>query len=433
METIILFAMLCNVVLLIYIAGREKRGLKFLLLTLSGYWFLSFFLRPILFLYSRNHDIRSSVYDFRIGQSPTNFISVMSPIVIGCFIFCLPLLIWNLKSKTMEYKSVDFKDFSWVIHYGIIVGLFSAVVEQSIYRNPFSKSLVNLIPFCLCALLWQRKTLQIPKINQIFIVFSSSISILMLATKSGHFKGILLTPVLVLLSTLSLWGDKEKKFKRLLTVFFTFLLSVPFFSVLQNRKLGSVAVSEFNSYGDAFPWYLSPFLTLCVRFDQFARTADAHFAGSGALGGFTGWIKYILVNLEWNPGTGRTDLSFGNAWNQLVTNRTVPGARFSPVSLAQGMIGEGLIWAGFSSLIIECLLLSLVFIWVGKLLDSGVLSIIFAFGIIGNSTLFEAGVVQAASSFSSILKIIFFLWISLKISTVIKTTSVKNISYRDNF
>ena len=124
------------------------------------------------------------------------------------------------------------------------------------------------------------------------------------------------------------------------------------------------------------------------------------------------------MNLEWNPNSGRNAPSFGNTWNQLVTNRSIPGARFSPVSLAQGMIGEGLIWAGSLSLVIECLIVSFIFIWVGRLLDRGVLATIFAFGIIGNSTMFEAGSVQISGSISGAVKILIFLWISLKVTDI---------------
>ena len=75
-------------------------------------------------------------------------------------------------------------------------------------------------------------------------------------------------------------------------------------------------------------------------------------------------------SLYWNPLDGRHETSFGKLWNQQVTSVSVPGARFSSVSLAQGMIGEGIIWKGLVSLVIECGLMALIFNLVGKLLDT---------------------------------------------------------------
>lgn len=417
MQNLLMIGILIDIVLLTYIAKSANRGLKFLLYTLCGYWFLSFFLRPLLFIYSRDHNINSAVYDSRFGNSQTNFTNVMYPIVLGCFTFCLPLIFQKLKVNSMSdsFKRMsDSKDISWILLYGMTSGLIAAIVENTPYRNPISKSLMSLIPFCLCAYLWKRKVLSLSKLQQIILISFASLSILLLATNSGHFKGILLTPLLVLFYTLSIWQKRDNRLRKTIIFLFTVLISIPLFTVLQSRKLGATSVAEFNNYSDSLPWFYSPFLTLCVRFDQFSRVADAYFAGSGVIGGFGGWIKYILVNLEWNPNSGRNAPSFGNTWNQFVTNRSISGARFSKVSLAQGMIGEGLVWAGILSLVFECLILSFVFIWVGRLLEKGVLSVIFAFGIIGNSTIFEAGSVQISSSLSGIAKIAIFLWISLK-------------------
>lgn len=421
MQNLLMIGILIDIALLIYIARSANRGLKFLLYTLCGYWFLSFFLRPLLFIYSRDHNINSAVYDSRIGLSQNNFIHVMYPIVLGCFTFCLPLIFQKLKINSVSEslkKMSDSRDISWILLYGTICGLVAAIVENTPYRNPISKSLVGLIPFCFCAYLWKRKVLDLSKLKQVFLIFTALISILLLATNSGHFKGILLTPLLVFFFTLSIWENRNNRFHKTIVILFTVLVSIPLFTALQSRKLGAMYVVEFNAYSDLLPWFFSPFLTLCVRFDQFPRAADAYFAGSGVIGGFDGWIKHILVNLEWNPSSGRDAPSFGNAWNQLVTNRSIPGARFSPVSLAQGMIGEGLIWAGSLSLVIECLIVSFIFIWVGRLLDRGVLATIFAFGIIGNSTMFEAGSVQISGSISGAVKILIFLWISLKVTDI---------------
>jgi hypothetical protein len=56
--------------------------------------------------------------------------------------------------------------------------------------------------------------------------------------------------------------------------------------------------------------------------------------------------------------------------------------------------------------------MSIIFIWVGRSLERGAISLVFAFGLIGNATIFEMGVVQTAGIFSGIMKIILFIWVS---------------------
>ena len=158
MEILLLLGIIMDIALLISIAKKVQGGLKFLLYTLSGYWFLSFFLRPVIFIYSRDNNIDSKIYDSRIGQSTHNFANVMFPIVVGCFFFCLPLIIHSIRLNTISKQSKSkhfFGDFSWLIVYGILVGYLSMFLEETSFRNPFSKSLtvnsifliININPF----------------------------------------------------------------------------------------------------------------------------------------------------------------------------------------------------------------------------------------------------------------------------------------------
>jgi hypothetical protein len=228
-------------------------------------------------------------------------------------------------------------------------------------------------------------------------------------------KGIILLPLLIYISTLSIWQEKGRKLYKFLFGLFFFLFSIRLFSVLQVSKLGGPEVLAIDNNAAGLPWFLSPFVTLSFRFDQFARIADVHFAASNSLGGIDSWFLYFLNNLMWNPDGGRSAATFGQIWNQLVTNQTIPGARLSDVSLAQGMIAEGLVWSGTASLIVECLILSCVFIWISRLTEKGPLSLVLAFSLLGNAAIFEMGLVQFAADLSGSLKILIFLWFSKKV------------------
>ena len=139
---------------------------------------------------------------------------------------------------------------------------------------------------------------------------------------------------------------------------------------------------------------------------------------------YKSWVVYLSNKLVWNPNSGRTELSFGQEWNQLVTNQSIPSSRFSNVALAQGMIAEGFIWSGIISLIIECVVFALIFIWLGNLMDGRPINRIFAFGLIANAAIFEMGIVQFSSVLSGAVKIYLFLIVSHKLSGSLRRNSM---------
>jgi hypothetical protein len=294
-------------------------------------------------------------------------------------------------------------------------GALAFLVEVTKYQNPFSKSLTPLLTLCFCAFLWKRNEFEITTINEIILITFGSLGTILLSVSRQNSKGILLMPLIVYISTLSFWKVQGLKFGKYLLIFFTFLISIPLFSSLQSHKLGQASLVGAIAQAEKMPWYLSPLLLIAERFDQFARVVDSRLATPGTLGGINSLIKNIFYNLQWNPNSGRTEISFGQQWNQLVTNQTIPSARFSGVSLAQGMIAEGFIWSGFGSLLVECLLISLIFIWIGNLFSRSTISTIFAFGLVGNGAIFETGIVSFSAVFSGSLKLLLFLWISNKI------------------
>jgi len=228
---------------------------------------------------------------------------------------------------------------------------------------------------------------------------------------TNNSKGILLTPLLVYVSTLELWKVKKRKSTQISFSIILLVILIPTFNFLQSNKLGKDSTFFANRFSEDLPKVLSPFLTLTNRFDQFARVTDAVSAEKGSMGSYSTWISYILKQIQWNPFSGRSQLSFGQQWNQLVTNQSIPGSRLNSVSLAQGMIAEGYVWRGFYSLLIECVIMGYLFSLLARFLDRGALSIIFAFGVVSNMSLFDAGIVSTAGLVSSSLKPTLFVYV----------------------
>ena len=421
MELVLLFGMVINVILLFYLASKSTKGLKLLLYSLSGYWFLSFIIRPSMFIYSRDQNIDSIVYDSRIGQSSSNFISVMSLIVIGCFVFCIPIIIKSLTATTSNKHILNLNnpdnsmEIIWVILFGLSCGIIAFFVEGSSFRNPISKSLTSLITISLSIFLWKRRELKLSKKLGFTIIIIGILGTLLLSISANNSKGILLTPALIYIATLTIWENKGFNLKKISLLAFIVIIILPLFSKLQMVKLGTAAATSVKNNYELLPWYFSPFLEIANRFDQFARVTDSYFAESRSLGGLQSWIVYILNSLRWNPGSGRSESTFGQDWNVLITAQSISGAQLSSVSLTQGMIAEGYVWVGLRSLIVECLIMSIIYIWVSRSLEGSAISLVFAFGLIGNATIFEMGLVQTAGIFSGVIKIMLFIWISKRI------------------
>jgi hypothetical protein len=210
---------------------------------------------------------------------------------------------------------------------------------------------------------------------------------------------------------LSLWKEKRITIKKLVVTVVIPFSSVALFTLLQNIKLGAIGSSRVNMNSDSYPWFLRPFLVVSDRFDAFTRVVDAIYA-QGKLGGYKSWLANVSKSLSWNPFEGRNETSFGQLWNREISEVSVRGSRESSVSAAQGMIAEGYIWSGFTSLIIECIVLSIIFVMIGKCLEGNLYRIIFGFSLIDNFTLFESGIVQFSAALSGSIKIMLFLWFS---------------------
>jgi hypothetical protein len=342
----------------------------------------------------------------------------MMLIVIGCFVFCIPIIIKSLTANTSNkhilksYKPDNSIEIIWVILFGLSCGIIAFLIESSSFQNPVSKSLTSLITISLSIFLWKRRELKLSKKLSFNITIIGSLGTLLLSISANNSKGILLTPALIYIATLTLWENKGLNLKKISLLAFMMIIILPLFSKLQMIKLGTAAATSAKNNYELLPWYFSPFLEIANRFDQFARVTDSYFAESGSLGGLQSWIVYILNSLMWNPSSGRSESTFGQDWNVLITAQSISGAQLSSVSLTQGIIAEGYVWLGLRSLIVECLIMSIIYIWVGKSLERSAVSMVFAFGLIGNASIFEMGLVQTAGIFSGVIKILLFIWIS---------------------
>lgn len=418
MELFLLLGIISEIAIITMIAKKERNGLQFLLYILIGYWFLSFFLRPIIFIYSRDNQIDTKIYDSRIGQSPSIFIEAMLPILIGCFVFCLPLILNSIRSigssKRMQGSELS-GELNWLIPFGYFTGYLSLIIENSSFRNPFSKSLTTLISVTFCVFLWSSNELKLSNLKRRIFAVLGIFGIFIYSIQLNNSKGVLLMPAVIYISRLDIWKQHKKRAVKILLGIAIPSIGVPIFSIFQVRKLGEASIESAIRFNEQLPWYLSPFVALTDRFDQFARITDAISAEPNTLGSYKSWLSYLMKALQWNPNSGRKDLTFGQEWNQLVTNQSVPGSRMSTVSLAQGMIAEGLIWDGLISLVIECLLFSFLFIWIGKLLTGLPISRFLAFTLISNGSFFETGTVGFASTLSGAVKLYLFLICSKKI------------------
>lgn len=409
---IVLFGISLEIVFLLLISRFSSQGHKFLLSILSLFWFLNYVLRPLIFIYCRNMNIDTSIYDFRIGSNEKILENILTLIFVGCLIFCITIFLFRKKmaiEKNSEFSDEQRDKFLLFIYFGLICGFVSILIESSQFRNPFSKSLSILAPIILSTFLWKRKEVKPLKNHYFTIIVGGVTSTYLISNVANFSKGILLLPITIFIFTMHFWKREAKSGLKIALIIFISAAFLLIFYLFQIRKLGDIGINEITRNTENLPWFLSPFLVLTNRFDQFARVTDVYFAGANPLGSYREWIARMLLNLEWNPTFGRNSISFGQEWNQMVTNQSVPGARLSNVSLSQGIIAEGLIWSGLISLVLECSIVAAIFIIVGKLLERGPLSVATAFSLIANGAIFEMGLVQFSAILNGTVKIVLFM------------------------
>lgn len=419
---------LIEALFLIHCATRMHIGFKLMFNTLALFWVVSFFMRPAVFLFTKNRNIETVIDDPRLHSSPEGFRKVMLLIIAGNAIFCLILFCYSRRYQLTRnpqsfMKALDSTQAVNILNCGYFIGCISLVLENSQFQNPFSKSLLPLVYTTFSVYLWIRYQLAISRSMTVFFFTFGSLGTLIIAIDDNNSKGVLLMPVLIFTITF-IWkrfkGNKLNLFTLLACLVMTF---IPIFNKLQENKLGLVGINLANMNREELPWFISPLLPLLQRFDQFPRVTDAYFANGNPLGSYLSWLKFIGSSLEWNPTSGRTALSFGQIWNQQVSNQSIPGARFSNVSLAQGAIAEGYIWGGMTSMLLESAIVAFLFILISRSLNGSIYSVFFAIGMIGNGRVFENGSVTLAAVFSSTAKFLLVIYIfsSLFLRRVSKT------------
>jgi hypothetical protein len=427
---------LIQVIFLLLVSSKMPHGFKLVFGILSAYWFLSYVLRPIFYLYSNSRGISSKIYDQRIANTEDSFSRIMILILIGNSIFCLfvygasRISQRNRNRVSRSSKFEDPKEVIRIIRYGLSIGFISLLVEQTQYQNVFSKSLFPLFLTSFCAYIWKRDQLKIEKRNDYFLIVGGFLTTAGVSFLDNNSKGVIITPVVLII-----FRHLEKRFhnqKLRYTGSMSLMVigSIPVFNFLQERKLGQTSIQAANQYSENLPWFMSPFLTILQRFDQFSRVTDAYFSVDHPLGSYANWLKLVVSNLEWNPLSGRTASSFGQIWNQIVTNQSIAGARFSKVSLAQGPIAEGYVWNGIFSMVLECIIVVLIFIIVSRALDGRILSVLFGLGVIGNGRIFENGTIGIAATTTSTLKFVLFIYVISKVIPVPKR-KVYDLRYPD--
>ena len=413
------FAML-EALFLIYLTRGMHIGFKFLFNMLAIYWIISFFLRPVFYLLTNSRDLTSFINDSRLRQNPGGFGVIMSLVIIGNAIFCAVLLMYSKRPKKYqvfghESSPISSSETLSALKFGLIIGIVSLFLENTQFQNPFSKSLFPLIYVTFCSYIWMRPDLTVSKPFDFGMFIAGTSGTLFISIVDNNSKGVILMPVLIfIIRVLSKKMDIRRRNFVLLIIPLAFI-AIPIFNRLQENKLGSIALKLANLNSEKLPGFMSPFLPLLQRFDQFARVGDAYFANQHTLGSFFSWWKFIIQSLQWNPSSGRSELSFGQIWNQQVSNQSIYGSRFSNVSLAQGPIAEGYVWNGVTSMLIECAIVALIFVVVGRFLAGSVYGVMFAFGVIGNGRLFENGTVALAAGISSALKFVLFILIFSKL------------------
>jgi len=345
--------------------------------------------------------------DSRLSANPFLAKDALQAAVIGCLIFLTSVSILTKvprrkKSYTLNNDSVSPTRLLVTL---AIIGSIALFVERTTFANIVSKSLVSLASINFSVFLWIRKDLVIPLKAECFLTLVGFGDLFVLYSRTNHSKGVILTPILIFIYRLEMWNLKRNSISRFLCFVILILSFGYLFNLLQAFKLGQTFSTAATVDSTQFPAFLLVLLPIAQRFDQFPRIIDAQLSKDPNFHGFSSWLNEIWKSFSWNPGSGRYDSTFGQIWNIQITGQSVPGAKFSNVSLAQGFVSDGILWNGYLSLIIESFIFAFLYIVLSRQLTGNLRRIYLVFCLIANGALFESGSVALFALLSNTLKI----------------------------
>lgn len=388
---------------------------RFLIQILCGYMALEYLIRPPLQYYANSRNIWTTFSDIRLANDQTHFFKLYTLCVIGNLALVLTFIVFGQKISTNPTAPNIQNDVELIslLVFGFIVSSLSIFIESSKFQNPISRSLTSLGHITYCLYLWKRPDMSIILGKSKSVVFHifGIISITTLYFSTNYSKGPLFAPLIILVYRSRIW---KKKFGPLsFTAIFVLLLfsGLSLFNELQNRYLGESYRASMANNAGKLPWYIDWLTPVANRFDLFTSVSDAYFAGRGALGGFKDFIVLVANSLFWNPSSGPNPQSYGQIWNQRVTSISLPDAKLSPVSLAQGPTADGWVWFGIEGVLLVNFVLAISLLILGRLLSSGNLSGVFVMTMVGSNVLFEAGIIQLVRLLNLGVKVFLVAWL----------------------
>jgi len=404
-----------NILLLMFMFRNSLKfapPTRFLIQVYCCYLALEYLVRPVILYYANAQNLRLIFSDLRLVNSQNLLVNSYFLCVLGNFTLVLTIVMIGQKLEkdfTSRSKDNDTEFIKFLI-FGLIVGLLSIFIESSNLRNPISKSLTAFGHVTYCLYLWKRPDmLVIPEKLKTFVIHLLGVMNVLALYSPNNSKGSLFAPLIIFVYRSRIW---KRQFD-ILSLAAISLLSIgglTLFNKLQSRYLGERYTASIVDSVSTLPWYLGWISPIANRFDLFTAVSDAYLAGQGALGGLNEFTKFVADSLLWNPSSGRTDLSYGQLWNQRVTSITNPEARFSPVSLAQGPTADGWIWFGWEGVLLVNLVFAFSLLFLGKLLSSGTTLSMFAMTIVASNVFFEAGIIQLARLCNSGFKVFLVAW-----------------------
>lgn len=417
--TIIFLANIGIILYIFYESYKYSTGIKFLMQILCGYTALEYLIRPLLMYYADSNNIFLTFSDSRFTSNKEFFLQTYLLCLVGNAVLALTFLCVRRKRFENFFINAPNKfnesNFSSFLYFGLICGFLSIITEETKFQNPISKSLTSFGVLSYCLFLWKKNDLvqNFRKSQSVIFHILGSVNIFALYIFTNFSKGPLFAPLLIFVYRSRIWQRKIGKLGYSTISILIAFIALNLFNRLQDRYLGAGYKSLMANTSGRLPWYLDWLRPIANRFDLFNSVSDAYFAGRGALGGFDQFVRYSIDSLLWNPSTGRIEQSYGQIWNQRVTSISLPDAKFSKVSLAQGTTADGWVWFGMKGVVIFNIVFAISVIILGKFLSNSLTSGIFAMSVIGSNVFFESGILQLFRLLSLGAKISLLTWLFL--------------------
>lgn len=414
-----IIAIAIELLTLLLIAARLGSVLRTVVQIQVVYWGLGYIARPLLLLVvAPAPALNDSIADPRLanGDYQQGLLTVLGPVAFGLLVYVLAIGVVSilfsraliLHSKAGLLASRFIPAF-WM---GLAIGWAARIASL---RSPDNNLLATLafaaaVGACGLILTW------LPGRSVLYLGVALVSELVW--TVFSHSKTPIFAAVVALLIRFAQLGWTRR---RMLGIAAIGLASLLGFAALQSLKITQSTQLDLSIVDSTYPHAVVWALPILRRFDLLSSATDALYFGAGHWMNVSSFVSTITTDLIPQQLLGSSKVASGVAWATQI--RAASTGFVNPnVSLADGFIAEGYIFAGLGGIVLEALIVAALTLGASMVLESRFVFVkALAILVLCSSAFDERGLLGISETVGKGLEVALVVWLGF---LLIRTTRI---------